>query len=153
MLDANAFDYLLDRRIDPARVRRAAELFITNVQHVELLDVPDPRRRKGLIGVLSAIDPVVRPASIDLLPDRLRDDPRHARWSPGADGSEGIPDDAPHADAPTHALRDAKDRAIAEAARLDGCVVVTDDAGFQRALAAVGMPVLSCPEAFDAFRT
>jgi len=144
MFDTNAFDYLLDHRIDPVRVRLAADVFITNVQHVELLDVPDRKRRKRLIGVLSALDPVVRPAQADVWPEALRPDERYRRWSNPAT----MPDD-PHP--PIRLLRDGKDRAIAEVAQQEGCVVVTDDRRFRQALEAVGLEASSCAGALARF--
>jgi len=122
MLDANAFDYLLDERVDPRALCAVADVYITDVQHGELLAVPDARRRRRLIGVLSQIDPTVRPA------------------------------DAPVPDAASTArgssLRDLKDRAIAAAARRERCTVVTDDVAFRQALLADGATGLSCADAF-----
>ena len=119
MLDANAFDYLLDQRVDPRALRAVADVYITDVQHGELLAVPDGRRRKRLIGVLSALDPTVRPA----------------------DAPVPVGQRAP-------SLRDLKDRAIAAAARRERCTVVTDDVAFRQALLADGAAGLSCAEAF-----
>ena len=68
MLDANAFDYLLDRAIDPEAVRRLGDVYITTVQHGELLDVPDRRRRERLLAVLAAVDPTVRPGFAESSP-------------------------------------------------------------------------------------
>ena len=73
MLDANAFDYLLDHGIDVQALRARAELYITNVQHAELLAVPVARRRRRLIDLLSRIDPTVRPAGFDPDAERSRD--------------------------------------------------------------------------------
>ena len=113
MLDANAFDHVLDRAIDPAAVRGLGEICITTVQHGELLSVPDPRRRRRLLGVLSAIDPTVRPAFVD------------ARFHDGvADGAGG------RSRSTSREPADRKDAAIAEVAALEGCILVTDDRRF-----------------------
>ena len=123
MLDANAFDFIVDRDIDPRAVRGLGDICITNVQHGELLDVPDPHRRRRLLRALSAIDPTIRPAADPSdAARRLRARARRAeKW---------------------------KDVTIGEAAEREGCTLVTDDKRFRQRLAELGVPVLSCHEAF-----
>ena len=136
MLDANAFDHVLDRAIDPAAVRGLGEICITTVQHGELLSVPDPRRRRRLLGVLSAIDPTVRPAFVD------------ARFHDGvADGAGG------RSRSTSREPADRKDAAIAEVAALEGCILVTDDRRFLARAIEAGLRAVSCAEAFAGLDT
>ena len=126
LLDANAFDYLLDHDIEPRAVRGLGEILLTDVQHRELMSVPDRQRRKGLLRVVSGIDPTVRPAP--------RDD--------GSDGT-GRPFHGPSRKPGAW-----KDAALAEVAAREGCIVVTDDKRFRERAARLGLSVSSCAEAF-----
>ena len=154
MLDANAFDYLLDHAIDPRSVRRLGELCITTVQHGELLSVPDRRRRERLLRVLSEIDPTVRPAWPDARcrDDTPGDDPvRHDTPSRAAGRRRGPGSGSGSGSAREPAHR--KDAAIAAAAELEGCVLVTDDKAFRRRALAAGLAAMSCAEAFAGLDT
>ena len=142
MLDANAFDFIVDRGIDPKAVRSLGDICITTVQHGELLDVPDPRRRKRLLDALTAIDPTVRPASLDVRPD----DPHRRGHGTEETRSADI----------VHRLRGTarrpakwKDAAIGEVADLEGCILVTDDRRFRQRAAELGVAAFSCEEAFS----
>ena len=141
MLDANAFDHLLDRDVDPRAVRELGEIWITDVQHRELLEVPDRRRRRRLLGVLSAIDPIVRPAARGA----GADDPP---WDERAAGGTALPGAARTPPGAVHPPARSKDAAIGEVARREGCTLVTDDRAFGRLAVARGVTVLSCAEAF-----
>ena len=142
MLDANAFDYVLDRGIEPRSVRELGEIFITSVQHGELLAVPDPRRRKRLLAVLSTIDPIVRPGAADVRLDATFRDGRAVRHVAPADATAA-------ADRRSRGKRGRKDAAIGEVALLEGCVLVTDDREFGDRAARLGVTVLSCADAFS----
>ena len=139
MLDANAFDYILDRRIDPTSVRRLGDIRITSIQHGELLNVPDPLRRRRLLRVLSGIDPTVMPAPARARSDDSRGDERDGASAGTARRHRGA----------SRAPRRWKDATIGEVAHLEGCVLVTDDKGFRDEAAGLGVPVLSCAEAFS----
>ena len=145
LLDANAFDYLLDRAVDPRSVRALGEMYITDVQHGELLRVRDPRRRKRLLGVLAGIAPTVRPAPFDLPTDAPRGD--------GRGGVSGAPRGAPSDAArrfrgAARRLARWKDAAMGEIAQLEGYVLVTDDKRFRARAVELGVSALSCDEAF-----
>ncbi len=152
MLDANSFDYIHDHGIDPRKVSQLGDIFITNIQHGELLSIPDARRRKCLLGVLSAINPTVTPASVGVwLKTR-------GPSAPAAYASEATDSEASGVETSELAKRfyggsrragNWKDAAIGEAASLEGFILVTDDKQFRRNAIALGVTTLTCEEAFS----
>ena len=147
LLDANAFDHIVDRGLDPAAVRRLGEIAITDVQHGELLEVPDPGRREMLLRALSAIDPIVRPALVSWGSDdgdskARREHDRVARESDGPLATGPRP-----ARSPRGAKR-WKDAAIGDVAAREGYTLVTNDKALLRRALEAGVAAMSCADAF-----
>jgi len=136
MLDSNAYDYIIDNRIDPVNVKKKGELFITNVQISELANTPNNSRRITLQNLVDKLRPEKLFLESGLWIDELR-------WDDDQKWIDHIGSIAQMLADPKRKNPDWRDALIGEVAKTHGLLVVTSDNTFLKKLSMTGIQVLS----------
>jgi hypothetical protein len=58
ILDSNAYDYILDNKIEIEEIKHKGVFFTTNVQRSELINIPNGERRESQLKIYGKIDQV-----------------------------------------------------------------------------------------------